>query len=270
MSERSMALPAKTAIATLCIGAEYVDYWNEFCAKSWRAYAQRHGYAIEVINEAIDTGGRHPVWQKCLILGHPRLAGYDRVVWIDADIVINDTAPAIVDGVPPDKIGAVVSGDYLQREMKAVFIERARGRKVTGDIDQAWAEDQRGWYERNGVRCNTHDIVQTGVLVLAKQHRAFLEGVYRGAYSDKLDAYEQVPLSAAMHNQGLFHRIDSRFNMVFYERMQVHYPYLQHQEIPHYGEAAYFAVMTEYANSFFLHFAYKKEFAQFLNTDVYK
>jgi hypothetical protein len=33
--------------------------------------------------------------------------GHDRVVWLDADIVINPDAPPITDGVPIEKIGAM-------------------------------------------------------------------------------------------------------------------------------------------------------------------
>jgi hypothetical protein len=88
-------------------------------------------------------------------------------------------------------------------------------------------------------------------------------------FSNDIPAYEQFPLSAEIINNGLLHRIDSRFNLVFFERMVVHYPYLLNATIREHGYLAHVAVMTEYTNAFFLHFAYRQSFAQFLNPIVF-
>jgi hypothetical protein len=81
----------RVAVVTLVIGHTYLDRWKFQCEPGWRAYCQRHGYDLVVIDHALDTSARaqsrSPAWQKCLILDG--LTQYDRVVWIDADIVIN-------------------------------------------------------------------------------------------------------------------------------------------------------------------------------------
>lgn len=267
--------PAKTAIATLCLGGDYAAYWHKYCAPSWVAYAQRHGYALEMFETSLDgserAAARSPAWQKCLILSQPRMQNYERVVWLDADIVIAPHAPALPDAVPTDKIGAVISGDYLQSDMKAVFLERIRGTTVSPDegTDEAWQADQRSFYEATGVHCITSDIVQTGVLILNQTHRSLLERIYNAPYPADLMCYEQFPLSAAILNEGLLYRLDSRFNLVFYERMLVHYPYLLNTELPDYHRLAQLAVMAEYSNCFFLHFAHDRGFAQHLDPNVY-
>jgi hypothetical protein len=76
--------------------------------------------------------------------------------------------------------------------------------------------------------------------------------------------YEQIPLSHALLTQGLFHAVDTRFNSVFRETLLVHYPFLLNKELPHYDLVASCAVQAEFANSFFLHFAYDLTFAQYL------
>ena len=110
----------RTAIATLCVGSESAALWRKYCARSWKNYARRHGYALEVFGEPLDQSprarSRSPAWQKCLILSNPKTSQYERVVWVDADIVIAPDAPPIIDAVPIEKVGAVISGDYLQRK----------------------------------------------------------------------------------------------------------------------------------------------------------
>ena len=221
----------RTAIATLCVGNECAALWRRYCARSWTEYTQRHGYAVEVFEEPLDQSprarSRSAAWQKCLILSNPKTSQYERVVWVDADIVIAPNAPPIIDGVPIEKVGAVISGDYLQQDMKAVFLERIRRQKIeAGKTAEAWSADQRSFYVSAGIDCVSTDIVQTGVLVFSRQHRTMLEKVYEINLPSTVIAFEQFPLSASILNQGLFHRIDSRFNLVFFEQMVVHHPHL--------------------------------------------
>lgn len=264
----------QTAIATLCAGNKYAGLWRKYCLRSWTAYAQRHGYALEVFEEPLDqsprAASRSPAWQKCLILSNSRTSSYERVVWVDADIVISPNAPAILDTVPIEKVGAVISGDYFQEDMKAIFMERSTRKKIEpGKTAEAWSAHQRAFYVSAGIDCISSDVIQTGVLVLSQQHRGMLERAYETDLDRSVSAYEQLPLSASILNQGLFHRIDSRFNLVFVERMTVHYPYLLNKNLINYAAAALMAVMTEYSNSYFLHFAYDQGFMEFLDPKVY-
>src|SRR3977135_1510492 len=97
-------LVAKNAIVTLAIGTAYSDRFEQLCRKNWTGYAERHGFDLFVIEEPLDSSERgtkrSPAWQKCLVLGVPGLAGYERVVWVDSDIVLNPAAPSILDGIP--------------------------------------------------------------------------------------------------------------------------------------------------------------------------
>src|SRR5262249_54037153 len=156
---------------TLCIGQQYQSLWKQHCARNWESYARRHGYALVVLDRPLDpapaAARRSPAWQKCLVLEQPELAGCDRVVWIDSDILINRAAPPVGYDVPTGKIGAVVSGDYLAPAMKPIFLARARG-KLREEVEgaAAWEADQRVFYAEAGLDPPAADIVQTGVLVL--------------------------------------------------------------------------------------------------------
>lgn len=260
----------RVALTSLCLGDTFRDLWTRRFRAGWQDYARRHGYDLRVFDTPLDpsprAAARSPAWQKCLVL--EALSDYDRVVWVDADIAIHPRAPSIVDGVPLEKVGAVVSGDLLHDDMKAVFLERVRkGVKVPpGGGAAAWQADQRVFYRRVGLDPVTADIVQTGVLVLSPaHHRGLLRDAYEAKLAKVVRSHEQLPLSAAILDQGLLHRLDSRFNLVFAERAIVHYPYLfEKKDHPAYAELAHLAVRTEFRNSFFLHFAYDLSFADHL------
>ena len=86
-----------------------------------------------------------------------------------------------------------------------------------------------------------------------QHHRELFEAAYRHNGSESR-SYEQVPLSHAILESGLFHAISSRFNSVLYETMLVHHPYLWTTALGEHVTRA--VVQSEFANNFFLHFAY--------------
>ena len=119
---------AKAALVTLAVGEPILAYWNEHCKWNWTQYAQLHGYDLHVITEPLDpsdrAAARSPAWQKCLLLGQPSLQRYRQVVLLDADVVINyQAAPPIAECVPEEKVGGVISGAYLQDDLKMVFLD---------------------------------------------------------------------------------------------------------------------------------------------------
>ena len=69
------------------------------------AYATRHGlecYCVNLANEVT-----HPSWMKVPSIGLT-LHDYDRVLWLDADVVIYDSSRNIFDDVDPDAWQSVV------------------------------------------------------------------------------------------------------------------------------------------------------------------
>jgi hypothetical protein len=180
---------ATQAIVTLAIGTDYAERFERYCRATWSAYVKRHGFDLVVITEPLDTStraqSRSPAWQKCLVLGAPQVAGYDRVVWVDSDICINPAAPSVTDSVPPERIGAVDEHSFPSAEERQAILEAIISvAPESGDADKAfWRawRDPGQWHGYFGLPSGQSHIVQTGVLVLSPQHhRGLLEHVYRG------------------------------------------------------------------------------------------
>ena len=178
---------AGQAIVTLAIGADYADRFERHCRADWSAYAKRHGFELVVITAPLDTStramSRSPAWQKCLILGAPEVAGYDRVVWIDSDICINPAAPSILDGVPPERIGCTDEHRFPSLEARQAILETIISvAPASGDFDRRYWESWRSpdaWHAYMRLPSGQSHIVQSGVIVLSpKHHRELLEHVY--------------------------------------------------------------------------------------------
>jgi hypothetical protein len=260
----------EAAIVSLAIGDEHLAYWRRYCEATWKAYVQKCGYDMIMVTEPIDrspaAATRSPAWQKCLILSQPFAADYRQIIWLDCDIAINaSAAPRITDQAPLDRLSGVISGSHVHEDLRPVLLHRLRGNPVPYERGlRQWQEDQAAYYA--GLPERYGGIVQTGVLVASPQHhRTLFEAVYRTAYPENRN-YEQLPLSYAALSTGVFHPIDTRFNSVFFETMLVHYPYLLSPQFPQplFDVAAACAVQTEFANNFFLHFAYNRDFARHL------
>ena len=213
----------RKALVTLTIGERFFQYWQEYCRPSWQNYASKHNYDLIVLDELLDKSdfglSRSPAWQKCLILNDNRIKQYDRVVWLDADIVINDNiAPDIVSFVPQDKIGGTDSFSFYTRDtyqfLNHLRIAYWRRNKIRAIPNQTGKE----YYNQFGIATELNDVIQTGVLVLTPSlHNDVLLNVYY-KYEEKKGAhwnYEMRPLSYEIVRNDLHFFIDDKFNYIF-------------------------------------------------------
>jgi hypothetical protein len=257
----------KTAIVTIAIGAAYGARWRAHCEPGWSRYAERHGFELIVIDKPLDqtprAAARSVAWQKCLVL-RPDVAGnYDRVIWIDSDILINDRAPSIADGIPLERIGATDEHQFpspqVRREMFTLLMQQAEA--VDPGLAKTWATylDPADWHAAWGLPRSGRSIVQTGVLVLApRHHRELLEHVYY-SYEDRGGEpmnYEMRPLSFEIQKQGLLHVLDSRFNVLLIFLIMQRQLQLRRALMP--GECAAL-VRSVFDQGYFLHLAGLKD-----------
>jgi hypothetical protein len=228
----------RRAIVTLAIGESFRRRWREICEPNWRGYAERHGYDLICVDEPLDMSERaclrSPAWQKCLILSQPFSARYDRMVWLDSDILIAPGAPDVCAGVPVEKVGAVdefgIPSPALHRLIRRKQYAHWR-RLGVPFIDNP---NPRSYYSVYGLSRGFDHVVQTGVMVLSpKHHRDMLERTYRG-YEDKGPGwnYEMRPLSYEMLSANCVHWIDPRFNFLFGIYQSLHYPFLDESDDP--------------------------------------
>ncbi len=216
-------MPNTKALVTMCLGERYLAQWKKYCHSNWENYAKKHNYDLIIIDNSLDTSekgkSRPPHWQKCLILNQNFSEKYERIVWIDSDIICNtELAPCIVEGVPAEKIGAVRSWGAEQSPKRL-----ARNRQL-----RHWGisePTQRDTYQKYGIQTDYNEIVQTGVLVLSpKYHQNILEKAYYEHIG--VGEWEMFPLSYEILKANAVHWIDERFNCVWGEQIALHYPFL--------------------------------------------
>ena len=173
---------------------------RSLCEINWKKYADTHGFDLICIDYPLDKSerakNRSAAWQKCLVLDQDFAKDYERIVWIDADILINTSnAPSIVEDVPIEKVGVVEAFSMpwrLQALERCYEFWESHGGKVV-------RETPREYHVNFGLGHVADDkIAQTGVMVLSpKHHRDLLLKVYH-EYEDKGGPewhYEARPLS---------------------------------------------------------------------------
>src|SRR5258705_4437517 len=55
-------------------------------ARSFRPYAERHGYALDLRTEAVDTS-RPPAWSKVALI-RELIERLETIAWLDADTIV--------------------------------------------------------------------------------------------------------------------------------------------------------------------------------------
>ena len=131
---RSAAAPVpdtgrRAAIVTIVIGADYEETWARLCQDCWRDYARKFDFDLIVIAGPLDTSpraaARSPAWQKLLILNQPWAQRYERIIWLDSDIIIAPDAQNIaLAWGPAEKIGLTRVGEQISESERMLFLER--------------------------------------------------------------------------------------------------------------------------------------------------
>jgi hypothetical protein len=219
------------ALVTIAIGNEYLESWRKYSEPGWRRYAEKYHYDIICIDKPLDNSERarkrSPAWQKCLVLSHDFSSRYQRIVWVDADILINERAtPDILKYASPEKVGAVEEFSYSHQAgtLPRQLLDRAYKYWENAVINYTAREFYTNW----GL-AGFDSVVQTGVLVFSPQHhRELLEKVYY-KYEEKGGAewnYEMRPLSYELMKAGVVQWMDPRFNHMWPYSLFLYYPFL--------------------------------------------
>lgn len=138
----------KKAILTIVSGDKYNEIWRR-TEPYFNAYADKCGADLLVLKD-LPENLPSPHWAKFSI--HELLKKqYDRVAFIDADILIRPDAPSLFDIVPEDQFGIFDEGQYTPR---AVCIYEVK--KVFNVTLPKW---------------NGKTYYNTGVMVVSKAHR---------------------------------------------------------------------------------------------------
>jgi len=259
------------AIVTIAIGDAYTQNFLRKTYPIWEKYCARYGYDLVMISEPIDAEcdftRKSFHWQKLLVGLLPQVQAYDRAVWLDGDILINERlAPCIVAASPADGIGVVDISHVFARpdehfNLHAWFLIlnylMTRGLDPNTPDAVVTDGDLATYYARFGLTGGADRFINTGVLVFdPKAHAHFLAEVYARYERDFVD-FENTPLSHDLQTSGLARYLDGRFNTIWAQVAAEHYPFLFNPELmaESRDELMRLCVDTTFRNTWFLHFA---------------
>jgi hypothetical protein len=137
----------KKAILTIVSGEKYGKVWKR-SEPFFAHYADRCGADLLVLKELPELPSPH--WAKFSIYELLKKK-YDRVAFIDADILIRPDAPSLFDIVPEDQFGIFNEGLYTPRSM------------CIHEVKKVYNVDLPKW--------NGKDYYNTGVMVVSRQYR---------------------------------------------------------------------------------------------------
>jgi hypothetical protein len=219
----------KRALVTLTIGDKHRRVWEKLCRHTWLSYAARMGFDIVQITAKFDTSAfaeaRSPAWQKCLILDQPWAAQYERIVFLDCDIVITGRALDVTESVPdPACVGLCVTGAQMSAAERQIYLERCLGYQLQPDrAEYSWAQFIAAQFRSAGIAVEGAPMFNTGVLVLSPAHHGPLlrDVYYQPCKEGRL--YEQPALSLAIWQRGLQTPLSARYNWNMHEARTLRY-----------------------------------------------
>lgn len=144
----------KKAVVTLCIGSAYGKL-AEATHPTLKAYADKIGAEFVVIRTRVLPANVPIGYEKIQLAG--LLDQYDRIVFMDTDLIVRPDTPSLFEFVPEGWFGAFNEGDWMERE--AVY-----GPAV--DALQMSLLKPKDWGKR---------YYNTGVMVFEKQHKEIFQ-----------------------------------------------------------------------------------------------
>lgn len=193
-------MSGRRALVTLAVGEEFERRWRRLCEANWRAYAERHGYELVCLTEPLDdcerARARSPSWQKLLVPSQPWAGEFERIVWVDSDLVFGEGAPDVAAGVPPERVGAVDEFDQPDPLRRSLYAERIGGYYAEVGLEREWGR-----------------VTQGGLFVLSPaHHREPFARAYE--HEDIGSDYEMRFISHELLSADLVHWLDPRFNVI--------------------------------------------------------
>lgn len=249
------------ALVSLAIGDNHRALWERCARPSWLAYVERHGLDLIVLTEPIDpddAARRSPAWQKCLIPAAPWARRYQRLAWVDSDVVISPSAPDIFQSTPDGMIGATLVNDQCSTAERHILMSAFGKDGITpgpGDelaaVEAAWGRIQNQLYRANGVEVDETRMVATGVIVFEPGRHAepFVQAF---GYPQRSRNYEQPALSSGILRSGRLHRLSPRWNWGVWDVLFLHFRDTAHEPTPKPLLRALIA--QQLSNAHFLHF----------------
>jgi len=206
------------AIVTLAVGERCWQPWHNFLAPGWRQWCELHGYRLIVFDQPLDLSPRaqrrSPAWQKLLAMASPKLAGVEKALWIDADVLIRPRAPDPWHCLEPGRVAMV-------RDVGSPLAEQPQWFKRTwcAILNNSLPADQQSlqsYYNLWGFHAHNRILRNSGVIAFSPQHHSALFREIYGRWEDGGEGalYEMIPLNLELIQQDLIVDLDERFNQL--------------------------------------------------------
>lgn len=172
----------KTLVLTIAVGPDYQRI-AQLTHPTLQAYAKRVGADFRAIT-SLETAHTTPHWEKFQIAD--LLETYDRILYIDTDLIIHPQCPDLFAAVPETHLGMFNEAPFTDRS-RELIIECCRHYGVTLPT----------WDGR---------YFNTGVMVISRRHRAVFQrpsqevgSFYEQTYLNMRIAQFQVPMHELRH-----------------------------------------------------------------------
>ncbi len=172
------------SIVTIVSGRDYEEL-SKLTHSSINAYAEKIGAEFIVIREESLT----PHWLKFRLFD--LLNKYDRIIYLDSDLIVRDDTPNLFDVVPEDSFGAFDEALYADREHSILKAQQDYKEKVN-------------WNKQ---------YFNSGVLVMSKRHKYVWVEPENKEFNFGEQGYLNLKLQLLLSRKEIkVHSLDYRFN----------------------------------------------------------
>lgn len=204
----------RCAVATVAIGEDYRSAYAAIFRPSVERYVARHGYDLVVFEDflpgAADRRNEHANFEKLRVPFHERVAGYDRVMVLDIDVLVSASAPPFGALDFGGQVGIVDEWCQPSADGRRKFQE-INGLPVSASAYHALA----------GFTTGTGRVLNSGMFVCSPERHGplFRELVARHAETFRSHPrgphFEQAMLSHELQARGLAHILPTAWNCVW-------------------------------------------------------
>ncbi len=209
-----------TAIVTIVIGDSYRRLWENLSRPSWERYAEKIKSDIIVITDFIDkkaqNNNRSPAWQKLLVHKIGGIKQYEKIAWLDSDIIVSQNALNIFEFCEdPSLIYVSVSGSQASQAVKHRYYEKLYNITIKPDWAAIFiAEEAKKIFDLHEIEQNHNTMLNTGVLVFSpSKYSEMFQDIYKRKELGRL--YEQPALSHEIVTRNILGELSPRFNWEF-------------------------------------------------------
>ncbi len=258
---------SKNIIATIAIGSEYLDSWEQYALPNWKEYCIRNELGLLVINEDLISRNnkfwKKPTWQKLLIgdaLNKSNLI-IENVCYLDTDILINPNAPNIFDSYNSENFGLVSLRNNLPFPYEEVIRRIAFLRHNYYDnnypLDSALHINLNDLYKYHMLPVQPDEACMGLIIFNISNHADIMKSwfyKYDANVQSITNGGDQTHLNFEIQNYNKMSWLDYRFQSIWVFEMAWKYPFLYSTE---YSKSDLIKECIEaslHAN-FFLHFA---------------